>query len=67
MSAIEQALACARHGFICCAEIGVEPVLESFVSNTLEMAREEDPSVTEAQVRAYVTARWDAIVAELNA
>lgn len=66
-SAIETALGYAKHGFYTCAPVGVEPVLESFVSNTLEMAQEEDPSVTEDQVRDYVTACWVDIVAEMGA
>lgn len=65
--AIETALCYAKHGFYTCAPVGVEPVLESFVSNTLEMAQEEDSSVTEDQVRDYVTARWISIVAEMGA
>lgn len=63
---IESALSIAKHGFYTCAEVGVEPVLESFVLNTLEMAHEDDPSITEDQVRQYITQQWPSIVTELG-
>ena len=49
------------HTFYTCAEVGVEPHMESFILNVFETCEEYEDHPTLFATRRYITTNWDDI------
>jgi hypothetical protein len=59
---LEECIQAHCHGFYTCAEVGVQPDMQSFIINVFESVEEYEDHPTFFATRRYIAAEWTALV-----